>query len=183
MTEHFLDTEMRHLLPFTASVCVSAGLDQAQVRTLWSQDVAPVVGTNLLSPAGEWAGWDRAWLLRRIGERRRRQCTRWGRWRNRWSRWMQPGNQGDLEALGRFVIVLMESPDATARDRMLADLQWLARCFFAMPIDASSPALADRQRLLHCYETRFQSAMAPAVRDSESAVGEQRVRVMLASHG
>ncbi len=183
MAEHFLDTETRHLLPYTAHACVLAGLDPEQVRSLWHEDIAPVVGINLLSPAGEWAGWNGDWLLQRIRERRTRGHTWWGRWRNRWSRRLLPVNRGDLEALSRFVAALSEASDPVLRDQMLADMQWLGRCFLGMTMDAPEPSAADRQRLLHCYEASFKSALAPALLDDESNVGAQRVRAVLASHG
>lgn len=183
LAEHFLDTETRHLLPWTANACVLAGLAPEQVRSLWYEDIAPAVAINLLSPAGEWAGWDRDWLFQRISERRARGRTRWGRWLNRWSRWMRPSNRGDLEALNRFVAVLSESSDAASRDQLLIDLNWLSRCFFAMTMDASKPSPADRQRLLHCYEVSFRLAVAPALLDNEPALGDQRVRSVLANQG
>lgn len=183
MAEHFLDTETRHRLPHTASLCVRAGLNAEQVRSLWCHDVAPVVGMNLLSPAGEWAGWNRDWLLRQIAARRARGRGWWGRWRNGWSRRMQPGNPGDLASLSRFVAVLSDTADVIAHDRMLADLLWLARCFFAMPLDEAAPSPTERQRLLHRYERHFRLAMAPALLGNESGLGEQRIRATLLGEG
>ena len=74
MAEHFLDTETRQRLPSTAWVCVEAGLTSEAAHTIWCREIIPVVGSNLLSVAGEWAGWDDAWL---ISEVRRRQQPRW----------------------------------------------------------------------------------------------------------
>ena len=81
MADHFLDTESRPDLPLTALSCVEAGLSAAEARAVWEHDVAPAVGLNLLSFAGEWAGWDHDWLVARIEQVRARWWNRPGPWR------------------------------------------------------------------------------------------------------
>lgn len=58
MAEHFLDTETRHQLPYTAWVCVEGGFSLEESYAIWCREIIPVVGPNLLSVAGEWAGWN-----------------------------------------------------------------------------------------------------------------------------
>ena len=61
-----LDTEARHAIPGTALLWVEAGADEAAVRHAWRYEVTPAVWPNLWSVAGEWAGWNGAWLEARI---------------------------------------------------------------------------------------------------------------------
>lgn len=70
--DQFLDTETRHDLPLAALAAVEAGLSVDEALDVWRFEVFPVVGANLLSIAGEWAGWDEAWLAAEIREVRRR---------------------------------------------------------------------------------------------------------------
>lgn len=71
MAEHFLDTENRYAIPTTALVCLDAGLTPKEASVVWSKQVAPTLGWNMLSVAGEWMGWDEAWLCREIVKTRR----------------------------------------------------------------------------------------------------------------
>src|SRR5262245_40531383 len=80
MADHFLDTETRHSVPFTALRCLEAGLTSEEACDVWRYEVTPVVGMNLWSVAGVWDGWDEAWLIEQI--RRARASNRLGpvRW-------------------------------------------------------------------------------------------------------
>jgi hypothetical protein len=63
----FLDTELQ-----AAEHCGIArqlresGYTDAQLLRILEDEVAPVCGPNLLSMAGEWAGFDEGWLAERI---------------------------------------------------------------------------------------------------------------------
>jgi hypothetical protein len=76
MAEHYLDTETRAELPWTALACVEAGLSVEEARAIWREEVEPTLGSNLLCVAGEWAGWDEAWLVERLTARRARNARR-----------------------------------------------------------------------------------------------------------
>src|SRR5688500_807381 len=78
MAEHFLDTETRQEIPMTAPRCVQAGLSTEQARLVWQYEVSPAVAFNVWDIAGEWAGWDRDWLVDRIIRLRRRRLGRPG---------------------------------------------------------------------------------------------------------
>lgn len=75
MAEHFLDTETRHLFAKTAWACLRAGLTPSQAREHWRERVAPILSPNILSVAGEWAGWDEAWLVSAIRQRHAQRRT------------------------------------------------------------------------------------------------------------
>jgi len=72
MAEHFLDTDTQEEIPHTASVCIRSGLSIEDARAIWQHEVSPALYPNLWSVAGEWAGWDEAWLVERILKSRRR---------------------------------------------------------------------------------------------------------------
>jgi hypothetical protein len=72
MAEHFLDTEPKQGVAHTALLCVQSGLSIEQARAIWQHEVSPALYLNLWSVAGEWAGWDEAWLVERVIKSRRR---------------------------------------------------------------------------------------------------------------
>ena len=73
MSELWLDTELdaedhRRI----ASVLRDSGYTIPELEAICRSEVAPVVSGNLLSVAGEWAGFDSAWLEEEILRRLRR---------------------------------------------------------------------------------------------------------------
>ena len=56
-----------------AEVMKSSGYSQDELRDIYLFEVAPVVFPNLLSVAGEWAGFDEEWLFTEIAKRARRR--------------------------------------------------------------------------------------------------------------
>jgi hypothetical protein len=83
LADLFLDTDTTSSIPVAARACVDAGYSASEARIIWRHEVTPALWPNIWSVAGEWAGWDEAWLVDRI-ERQR------GRWPNR------PGAIGSL---------------------------------------------------------------------------------------
>lgn len=76
----FLDSELgeadyRHI----ARVLHGSGYAPEEWQTILRTEVAPVVGGNLWSVAGEWAGFDGVWLETRVLGRAPR-ATLEGRW-------------------------------------------------------------------------------------------------------
>ena len=62
-SDFFLDTEIsdthfRHV----ALVVAKSGISTTEAETVLWNEVFPVLYPNLLSVAGEWAGWPRDWL-------------------------------------------------------------------------------------------------------------------------
>jgi hypothetical protein len=136
--EHFLDTETRHLIPASAERCVRLGLSIEDTGDIWRYEVAPVVWPNLWSVAGEWAGWDRAWLTGRILALR-------GRFPNR------PGTLANLIYRSRvhfnhrvwvgIAACMRELQRAAEREReqLAGNLGWLARHYFDCGIPRAPP--------------------------------------------
>ena len=69
LAELYLDTEVRDALPRLAQRMLASGLSKRRVEQLWRAQVTPVVHWNLKSAAGEWAGFDRRWLLSEVERR------------------------------------------------------------------------------------------------------------------
>ncbi|MFC4452242.1 DUF7079 family protein [Deinococcus sonorensis] len=67
LSELFLDNELDEAaLQFVVRTLRAAGYDAGDWLAILRHEVAPVVGGNLLTVAGEWAGFDPAWLEQRI---------------------------------------------------------------------------------------------------------------------
>jgi hypothetical protein len=174
MAHHFLDTETRHDLPLTALCCVEAGLSAAQAREVWRFEVAPAVGANLYSMVGEWAYWDRDWLVERILRLR-------GSW------WNRPGpgrkfhfplflSRGDCLAVERCIALLHPIREPSARERLTRDLVALSRVMVDMPTMGEPIFNAqDRERLSQLYPAPFSAVMRPALLSSEVTLAERRI--------
>jgi hypothetical protein len=62
-SEFWLDTELEDDdLHHIARIAAASGYSISELRDIYLYEVAPVVGPNLLSVAGEWAGFDDKWL-------------------------------------------------------------------------------------------------------------------------
>ena len=72
LSELYLDTDVRDALPRLAQRIVGCGLPRSHIERLWRRQITPAVHWNLRSPAGEWAGFDRHWLLAEVSRRRER---------------------------------------------------------------------------------------------------------------
>jgi hypothetical protein len=70
LAELYLDTDVRDTLPRLAQRMLSSGLSRSQIEQLWRCQITPAVHWNLRSAAGEWAGFDRRWLLAEVARRR-----------------------------------------------------------------------------------------------------------------
>lgn len=66
LSELFLDTEVRASLPRIALKALQLGIDEEELWETLECEVAPVLSSNLLSPAGEWACFDEEWLCQKI---------------------------------------------------------------------------------------------------------------------
>ncbi|MCE9638512.1 MAG: hypothetical protein K8T90_22655 [Planctomycetes bacterium] len=83
LSELWLDTELTTAdLERIARVLADSGLSIAELRQVYLVEVAPVVAPNLLSVAGEWAGFNEEWLCSRIVRnlRDRPRRTRFWSW-------------------------------------------------------------------------------------------------------
>ncbi|HZM45123.1 MAG TPA: hypothetical protein VFC14_09860 [Burkholderiales bacterium] len=83
LSELWLDTELFSAdLERIARVMADSGLTIEALREVYLFEVAPVVSRNLLTTAGEWAGFDEEWLCSRIVSnlRDRPRLTRFWSW-------------------------------------------------------------------------------------------------------
>lgn len=72
LSEFYLDTELDERdHQGIAEVLVQSGYSVDQLEEILYREVHPVLATNLLSVAGEWAGFDAEWLKDRILSRSR----------------------------------------------------------------------------------------------------------------
>ena len=70
LSELFLDNEIRPEIAHAAFLCDASGYTVSELREIWFQELSPLLSKNLLSPAGEWAGFDQRWLEESIIARR-----------------------------------------------------------------------------------------------------------------
>ena len=62
-SDFFLDTEISDIhFIHAARVVKKSGISPAEAEAILWNEVFPVLYPNLLSVAGEWAGWSREWL-------------------------------------------------------------------------------------------------------------------------
>ena len=94
MSELFLDTELQeNSLSHIASTLTQSPYSLDELESILFHEVYPVLVPNLLQTAGEWAGFDAAWLEAKIIERTRRRrifkrMPQFSRWmiRDDWNR-------------------------------------------------------------------------------------------------
>ena len=74
LSELWLDTELAEDdLRRIAGVMKASGYPMGVLREIYLFEVAPVVFPNLLTVAGEWDGFDHAWLFTEATKRARRR--------------------------------------------------------------------------------------------------------------
>jgi len=168
MAEHFLDTETRQSLPGTALVCLEAGYDAAQLGEIWRDEVTPALAFNLLSVAGEWAYWDRAWLTERVARQRRGGAWSWLRRALRVD-WLA----GPRESCERFARLLSEFPPSERR-AVSDELGAMAQHYF----DFMPEPLRARRCL--ALRARFLEAALPATVRGEHQAALARLDQALA---
>ena len=93
LSEFFLDTDLQEDdYQRIASVLARSAYSIAEVEEILRYEVYPPLRSNLLSIAGEWAGFDEQWLCEKIsphtGKRPRLRLPQmqWGRIRHHWER-------------------------------------------------------------------------------------------------
>ena len=181
MADHFLDTETRHEIPLTALRCIEADLTVAEARDVWRYEVSRAVGFNAWSIAGEWAGWDRDWLIERIERLRRRWdnapgTARWLRYRFRVHLL-----HGVWVAISECMEKLLAFPDPDTRKQASLDLASLARQYFDFsPDDYSKFGNRELARFRALYPQPFRSIFNPAGVTGENLLADRRVRKVLA---
>src|SRR5215469_16255952 len=65
----FLDTDVRISYPYIARTLAESPYSMEELRTILDEQVTPVVESNLLSVAGEWAGFDDEKITQEMAKR------------------------------------------------------------------------------------------------------------------
>jgi hypothetical protein len=153
--DHFLDTETRQDLPWAALAAVEGGFTVEEARAIWLHEVVGVVGANLWSVAGEWAGWNQPWLLERLEALHRSHQGGPGRlWRLHCRLEALP-SEPCWRAIRRCMERLQAEPPK-ARRAVAQDLVALGRHYFDFvpkPLPVEDPAR--RESLERLYRATF----------------------------
>jgi hypothetical protein len=179
MADHFLDTETRPDIPLTALLCVEVGWSCERARDAWRHEVSPAVAFNLWSVAGEWAGWDRNWLVERIERLRCRWHNRPGTLRSLSYRLRAPGMDGVWVAIERCMQILSPIDATPRRERTARALAFLARHYFDFCPQALPSTPEDALGIRALYPEPFRSALRPALVAGEEAAAEARLQALL----
>ena len=163
--EHFLDTETRHEIPRTAQSFLCLGYSISKAHDIWFFEVSPALSINLLSVAGEWAGWDGKWLVERLAPRMNGKAG-----------WLQrrlgPGlslNRDVWVAIERCARFLLTLEDDKAREVATEDLGLLARHYFDFAPGKIAPQDRGRREALFrsTFRPIFSHLVAHAAGESE----------------
>jgi len=69
LSEFYLDTELQEsTFEYIAFKIIESPYDFEKIKNIDKYEVFPVLKSNLMSPAGEWVGFDDKWLIERITE-------------------------------------------------------------------------------------------------------------------
>ena len=82
LSDLYLDTDVALSHDCIARTLAASPYSLDDLHEMLMYDVHPALYPNLMSVAGEWAGFDEAWLVERIATIRRQP-----RWRRRISHW------------------------------------------------------------------------------------------------
>ena len=82
LSDLYLDTDVTLSHAYIARTLAASPYSLDELHEMLMYDVHPALYPNLMSVAGEWAGFDEAWLLERIAMVRRQS-----RWRRRITHW------------------------------------------------------------------------------------------------
>ncbi|MDC7995657.1 DUF7079 family protein [Altibacter sp. HG106] len=81
LSQLYLDTKLQQDdYKQIGTILYSSGFTLAEIKAIHRYEVVPVVGTNLMSAAGVWTGFDDAWLqtqCTKAYEKRSRCAYRW----------------------------------------------------------------------------------------------------------
>ena len=180
MADHFLDTETRQDIPRTALRCMEAGLSVTQARLIWQYEVSPAVGHNLWNVAGEWAGWDRDWLVARVQQSRESWWHRPGT--ARWLRYrlLVHFNHGVWVSIARCMGLLASAAVGAERQQLARDLGLLfAQCGDFCPHDSGQLDAEQLARLRALNAGPFLHIVRPALLRGEVASAKERLHKAL----
>jgi hypothetical protein len=84
LSELYLDTDVALSYEYIVRTLAASPYSLDALHEMLMYDVHPALYPNLMSVAGEWAGFDQDWLVERIAAVRRQP-----RWRRRMSQWLR----------------------------------------------------------------------------------------------
>lgn len=99
LSELYLDTDVSVFHDAIADTLAASPYSVDDLRDILMDDVHPALHANLMSVAGEWAGFDEAWLIERI-----ETVGRQPRWRRRMSRWLARDIDAQWRALEPMIL-------------------------------------------------------------------------------
>lgn len=99
LSELYLDTDVSVFHGAIAETLAASPYSPAELRGILMDDVHPALHANLMSVAGEWAGFDEAWLIERI-----EAVGRQPRWRRRISHWFARDIDAQWRALEPMIL-------------------------------------------------------------------------------
>lgn len=99
LSELYLDTDVSVFHDAIADTLAASPYSVDDLRDILMDDVHPALHVNLMSVAGEWAGFDEAWLIERI-----EAVGRQPRWRRRMSRWFARDIDAQWRALEPMIL-------------------------------------------------------------------------------
>ncbi|GAA4790109.1 hypothetical protein GCM10023307_14230 [Lysobacter hankyongensis] len=99
LSELYLDTDVSVFRDAIAETLAASPYSVDDLRDILMDDVHPALHANLMSVAGEWAGFDEAWLIERI-----ETVGRQPRWRRRMSRWFARDIDAQWRALEPMIL-------------------------------------------------------------------------------
>lgn len=105
LSDLYLDTDVALLRDHIADTLAASPYPIDALHEMLMYDVHPALYLNLMSVAGEWAGFDQAWLVERIEAIRRQP-----RWRRRISHWFVR----DIGVQWRTLVPMIEAARSAA---------------------------------------------------------------------
>jgi hypothetical protein len=101
LSDLYLDTDVAALYPHIAETLADSPYALDALHDMLMYDIHPALHPNLMSVAGEWAGFDDEWLLVRIAQVRKRP-----RWRRRLSHLFVRWIRDDWHAVAAMIVEL-----------------------------------------------------------------------------
>ncbi len=101
LSELYLDTDVAALYPHIAQTLADSPYALDALHDMLMYDIHPALHPNLMSVAGEWAGFDDDWLLARVAQVRRQP-----RWRRRLSHLFVRSIRDDWRAVAAMTVDL-----------------------------------------------------------------------------
>ncbi len=124
LSDLFLDTEVRQWMPRMAAEVLAVGYSDDEMRAIWSRELVPEFGPNLMQVAGEWTDlpYDEEGMVARAEGRRTPSGVVVAA--------LAPSIEDQLELVLRIRRALAEAPPSS-RDDILNGLEALLRSLLA----------------------------------------------------